>query len=449
MFFSRWLRSRSGSRQALAQKRFRPTLCQLEDRITPTSVLPFPPSAPATHFAVTSASTFQAGRPAVVFVEAEDASNLPAYSYAGTVKFTLGTPDAGAVLPANYTFTLGDHGFHQFVVNLSAVGSQIITVTDATNASITGTDSVTVRATPVTASLHVNMPANASAGVPVNVTVVAENAAGQRAWNYSGTVTFSSSDGLAHLPGNYHFTPRDLGRHTFQVILSSAGSQLVTVKDIANGTLTGSAATIVHAAPAATHFVVIGPSNALTGTTTNVVILAVDASGNRDWNYSGAVTLTSSDIHAILPGGATFVLGQFGRLVVPVVFKTGGTQTLTATATTGSPPIRGQASFNVIAVGPVTHFEVFDMGTASVGSPAGVLIVALDANNRVVPGYTGTVHFTSTDGSAMLPLDYTFQPADNGRHAFSVIFNTAGTETLTVTDKSNTSITISVSVAVS
>lgn len=58
------------------------------------------------------------------------------------------------------------------------------------------------------------------------------------------------------------------------------------------------------------------------------------------------------------------------------------------------------------------------------------------------PTYTGTVTFMSTDLSATLPADYTFTGSgsglDNGIHTFSVTFETAGPETLTVTDGSLT-----------
>ena len=37
----------------------------------------------------------------------------------------------------------------------------------------------------------------------------------------------------------------------------------------------------------------------------------------------------------------------------------------------------------------------------------------------MVTGYTGTVHFTSTDNTATLPANYTFTAADKGVHTFT------------------------------
>jgi hypothetical protein len=58
----------------------------------------------------------------------------------------------------------------------------------------------------------------------------------------------------------------------------------------------------------------------------------------------------------------------------------------------------------------VTHFGVYTLGTALVGFPTLVLVVALDANNRAVAGYTGTVQFGSTDAGAILPESYQPDP---------------------------------------
>ena len=35
-------------------------------------------------------------------------------------------------------------------------------------------------------------------------------------------------------------------------------------------------------------------------------------------------------------------------------------------------------------------------------------VTAVDAYGNVATGYTGTVHFTSSDGQAVLPANYTF-----------------------------------------
>ena len=76
----------------------------------------------------------------------------------------------------------------------------------------------------------------------------------------------------------------------------------------------------------------------------------------------------------------------------------------------------------------------------------------MDSNGNVVPSYTGTVAFTSSDPfPAVLPANYTFTATDQGVHTFSggVTLFTAGSQTVTVQDTATSSITGSATVAVS
>ena len=56
-----------------------------------------------------------------------------------------------------------------------------------------------------------------------------------------------------------------------------------------------------------------------------------------------------------------------------------------------------------------------------------ITVKARDAYGNTATGYTGTVHFTSTDSNAVLPANHTFTAGDAGTHTFSVTLKTAGT----------------------
>lgn len=77
------------------------------------------------------------------------------------------------------------------------------------------------------------------------------------------------------------------------------------------------------------------------------------------------------------------------------------------------------------------------------GDSATGTLTAYDANYNLATGYTGTVQFTSTDGAATLPLNYTFTPGDAGVHTFpsGFILRTAGSQVVTVTDIASATIT--------
>jgi hypothetical protein len=98
---------------------------------------------------------------------------------------------------------------------------------------------------------------------------------------------------------------------------------------------------------------------------------------------------------------------------------------------------------------PTSHFVVTAPSTATGVTPFNITVTAEDSGNNVLTNYTGTVHFTSTDGFAGLPTDYPFTATDAGVHIFSITPQTSGSQTFTVTDKSNSSFTGSATVSVS
>ena len=79
--------------------------------------------------------------------------------------------------------------------------------------------------------------------------------------------------------------------------------------------------------------------------------------------------------------------------------------------------------------------------TATAGTAFNFTVTAYDAYGNVATGYTGTVHFTSSDAGATLPANYTFTSANAGTHTFSATLKTGGTQTITATDTVTSSIT--------
>jgi len=78
-------------------------------------------------------------------------------------------------------------------------------------------------------------------------------------------------------------------------------------------------------------------------------------------------------------------------------------------------------------------------GTAGVAGA--FTVTARDNAGKTMTGYTGTVHFTSSDPQAVLPADYTFTSTDQGVHTFSATLKTAGTQSIAVTDKNTPTFT--------
>ncbi len=100
--------------------------------------------------------------------------------------------------------------------------------------------------------------------------------------------------------------------------------------------------------------------------------------------------------------------------------------TLNPYSYTSSSPVDG-----IVTVVGATHFVVSAPSSASIGGPVAFTVTAQDQFNATDTGYTGTIHFTSSDANALLPADATLT---NGVGVFTATLQTPGTQTITATD---------------
>jgi hypothetical protein len=387
-----------------------------------------------THFGVQAVNRVNAGIPFTITVTALDVNGSVVPGYRGTIHFT--STDGAAMLPADYTFTAADKGVHVFTsaVTLHTPGSQMVVVTDTITSSVTGNAIITVNALQAT---HFTVSAQASsiAGSAFTVTVTALDANGNTATGYTGTAHFSSSDGLALLPSNYTFTSGDGGVHVFTsaATLKTAGSQTVTATDTVNTTISGTATITVNPA-AADHFSVSAPASATAGIAFSVTVTALDPFNNVATGYAGTIQFASSDGQAALSANYTFTASDDGVHAFSNggTLRTAGQQTILAIDTMNT-AIIGTATITVNP-GPASYFNVNTLPNVTAGTALSVTVTARDQYGNLATGYSGTVSFSSTDGQAVLPGNYTFTAADSGSHAFSAILKTAGSQALTATD---------------
>jgi hypothetical protein len=312
--------------------------------------------APASSFTLTVLpASVVAGTPSMLTVTARDPFNNIATGYTGTVHFL--STDPNATLPPDYTFTAADHGVHTFVgLILQTAGIHFVTAYDTVDLRIDGI-SPGIRVLPAAAD-HLAVTTSAAdpqvAGTPFDVSVTVQDAYGNTVPGYIGTVTFSSGDPYgATLPDDYTFTPGDQGTVTFPggATLYTAGTWDITATDTTSG-ITGSAFVNVVAAPAVA-FQVLAPAVVASGTPFDVIVVAVDAYGNTDTNYTGTVTFSTSDGDpgVVLPPDYTFQPADAGVATFPggVTLITPGDQLLTITDTDSG--IMGSTSVTVSSPG--------------------------------------------------------------------------------------------------
>ncbi len=373
-----------------------------------------------------------------VKVTMRDASGNVATGYTGTVHVTA--TDGTATLPADYAFTPADAGVAYLPVACNATGSQSVTVVDVANGLLHASASTTVAAAP-----HLVLDlgdTNAWAGSMIWGVLSAAKADSTTDAAYRGTVRFTSSDPTAALPGDFTFTAQQAGYDSTvlqDVVFHRAGTQTLTVTDIANPAITGTVTVNVRGGSVATMQLRWLPGGTTAGTPMRAGVFGWDAWGNPAQG-TWKVHLLSSDPAAVLPADYTLHVADGGQHAFDVALRTAGSRTIRA-------EVVGHLSINdvetvLVLPAPAAALSVGGMPTVlAVGAPGAVTVRAADAYGNAVSVYTGTVHLTSSDPAAVLPVDYTFAGQDNGARGLLVTLNTAGIQSITATDTVTASMT--------
>ena len=326
------------------------------------------------------------------------------------------------------------------VVSCSTPGQHLVSVEVTQGAS-----QVSV---PVAATLKSVKPATANgndvqAGFPLNAQVVVSLPNGARNTGYTGTVHFACTDSAAVLPPDYTFTGKENGVKVWQdaVTLRTAGSQTITAVDTVTAQEVLHETYIVTPGPAGALAISQAPSSLQAGVPFQITITATDSTGATLGGYTGSVGFVSSDAAAVLPDPVPFLPSDAGKKTFTLILKTAGTQSLQAT----DGHIASVAQSFTVQANLVAKLRVVAPAqfVAGVGQP--VTVQSTDAYGNVVPTYSGTVHFSSSDPNIdltsadpnvrSLPVDTPFDQAGQGTMVFPrVALVTAGSQSLTVTD---------------
>jgi FG-GAP-like repeat len=405
---------------------------------------PGSPAVPASSFIVSGfLSPISAGLASTFTVVALDSNGDGLTGCNSTVYFTSSDPLAN--MPAAYTFLATDHGAHTFSATLKTEGMQSITAIQGT---ATGTQAdITVNPATAASFAISGFPSPTTAGQAGNFTVAALDTLGNVITiGYSGTIRFFADDPQAVLPADYTFTAADHGTHNFSATLKSALGyyQDIYVYDDTTGIGGGESYITVNAAAASTMTVAGFPSTTTAGVVGSLTVTLKDPYGNTASGYLGRVHFTSSDTRATLPANYTFTAADAGVHTFSATLKTAGTQSITV-KDTATASITGMDGGITVKAAAASKFLVTAPGTIYHGVAFSLTLTVQDAYGNVVTGYTGTIHFKSTDSTATVPDNYTFTAADNGVHTFTgLVLRKKGKQTITVTDTLNSSLTGSV-----
>jgi hypothetical protein len=268
-------------------------------------------------------------------------------------------------------------------------------------------------------------PTTVVAGVPFAAAVTL---------NESGSALAQSGIGIGlALTGGSSFSPADTssaGIASFpNLTVTAAGGPDTLTASLAlaaSVSITGTSGGFTVAGGPATHFSVTAPAAATSWVADAFTVTAFDAFNNIAQGYNGTVHFSSTDPAAILPADSALTNGQG---VFSFSLKTIATATITATDTGNS--LTGTSAGIAVNPGAVESFTVSAPATANVGAQFSFSIAAKDAHGNTVTAYPGSVHFTSSDGAAILPADATLT---NGAGSFNATLKTQGSQTITAAD---------------
>src|SRR5207244_8967966 len=104
---------------------------------------------------------------------------------------------------------------------------------------------------------------------------------------------------------------------------------------------------------------------------------------------------------------------------------------------TVSSSLTGTSNAVTVNAAAATHFSVAAPSPQTAGTAFSFTVTAQDQFNNTATGYGGIVHFTSSDGGAILPANSTLT---SGTGTFSGALTTAGSQTVTATDTVSSSV---------
>jgi hypothetical protein len=372
-------------------------------------------STEATQFSVRLISDGYTGETSRLVVTALDESNMPVRDYSGTVQ--LSSSDASLDLPDSYTFTAADRGTHIFEIEPTTAGELTITVTEVT-ADTTPEEPV------------VEEPVTEEPEAPVAEEPVAEEPVAEEP--VADEIDTSEVDTVVETGDDVVADPV-VSEETATVDSDVVPDETTTVSD--------------------------DPS--IDTNTDDPLPEETVAEETATDDAVAEETVTEEIAETTEPvAEETTPVDEAVETPTEEVVDDGSTEEKTTTETPVATPapapttesdaaVSGSITFEVTDSPDATHFLIRTLPRVYDGEPTKFLVVALDESNRVVPNYNGTVTFTTTDGHATMPAQYTFTDADYGTHIFSARFETVGSQKITVTENGSASVlgTVAVDVA--
>ena len=388
---------------------------------------------------LTGVTQATAGVVATVHVAAVDqygqVADDPADTYRGTITFDIvdGVPERAPTLPEPSALAAAELSERDAVVTWASAGAWTLRASGSGLATA-GTLNVQVVAGPMQ-TIALALPANAKAGVAVDLVVNARDEGGNLATGFVGTLALSDDDARSNLPASLAFSVSNGGRRVVPVIFGSPGLRAVTAT--LGAAVANASTTVVAGKPHELTLTV--PDGAVTGVPRSVRVAVLDAFGNIAADpadpYRGGVSFAvvppAPDLAPTLPTATAFTAAELSqRDAATTWFRAGdwtlravGTDLVVTTATATVTVVASRASMLALAL----------PATARSGMPVALTVSARDASGNIDRAFVGTVTLRDDDAASNLPGSVELRAADAGTRTIQVAFGDLGLRTVTAT----------------
>ena len=212
------------------------------------------------------------------------------------------------------------------------------TTTDNNKGTNSGTVTTTVGQAPLS-YFTISNPSSSVAGNIFTITVRAYGDDNLVKTDYTGTISFSSTDTKAVLPVDYTFQPSDAGTKVFSVAYDSSGNQTITVKDSSAGISKTSTITLVKPGSAVDISIEPADKAVYVGDKVEYKVLAKDSFGNS-FDVTSQATFAKNgggswnkNIFTAEKEGVWVVIASYSSLVVGTTLAVGKETVPTETPT--------------------------------------------------------------------------------------------------------------------
>lgn len=346
------------------------------------------------HFAVTAAgggaiADQVAGTAFSIGVEAKDVNNNTVTNFTGTVSISDAT---GTITPATSgSFSAGVLASQDVTIS-KAQSNVTITVTGSGKSGTSNSFTVNPGALASFSIATISSPQ--TAGTPFSITITAKDASGNTVTSFNGKADLSISGG--------NLSPDSTANFSNGVVVQSVTAtkaQSDAVISVTSGSSTGQSNAFNINPGALSQFAISTIASPQTaGTPFEITITAQDANQNTVTGFTGTVSIMPSAGTLTPSSSGSFIAGvRTEQITVPT------TQSNLTITVSGSGAQGTSNAFNVNP-GPLAKFAVTAtdggaISTQTAGTPFNIKIVAQDANDNTVTGFTGTVTISDLTGT--------------------------------------------------